>query len=246
MSWITAFDKPEVIAMLIMAPLLILLSYSLPRTRYLDHLEEIMIGSLIAGATILIFVAVMHRYGLSTSIALSKWGKLNGYPGVATNGRAAFDFLKDINLTWAQEVCMFMFVWMAKFGAAYGVRTGVHVGVDVALEQMESKSKHRVILFGLMCGALFTFIIGSFGTRFVWHLSHTDQTSPDLEMPMWLVYMAIPIGSYLMSFRFMQVAWTFSRTGELPHFDHAHVDGIQEAAATPIVPLDAVPAGGLK
>lgn len=245
MSWLTG-DHPEFVAMAVMAPLLIFLSYTLPRTKFLDHLEEILIGALICGATILIFVAVMHRYGLSTSINLAKWGKANDYPAVATWGRAAFDYLKGINLTWAQEVCMFMFVWMAKFGAAYGVRTGVHVGVDVALEQMQSKSKHRVILFGLMCGALFTFIIGSFGTRFVWHLSHTDQTSPDLEMPMWLVYLAIPVGSYLMSFRFMQVAWAFARTGELPKFDHAHVDGLDKNATAPIVPLDAIPAGGAK
>lgn len=29
-------------------------------------------------------------------------------------------------MSWAQELCIFMFVWMAKFGAAYGVRTGIH------------------------------------------------------------------------------------------------------------------------
>ena len=34
---------------------------------------------------------------------------------------------------WAQELCIYMFIWMAKFGAAYGVRTGIHVGVDVVV-----------------------------------------------------------------------------------------------------------------
>ena len=33
---------------------------------------------------------------------------------------------------------------------------------------------------------------------------------------MWIVYLAIPLGSYLMCFRFLQVAWSFWRTGELP------------------------------
>ena len=36
----------------------------------------------------------------------------------------------------------------------------------------------------------------------------------------------LPLGSYLMCFRFLQVAFTYWRTGELPHHDHAHVEGI--------------------
>ena len=42
--------------------------------------------------------------------------------------------------------------------------------------------------------------------------------------------LCIPLGSYLMCFRFLQVAFTFWRTGELPHHDHAHVEGIDVEA----------------
>ena len=52
-------------------------------------------------------------------------------------------------------------------------------------------------------------------------------TTPDLEWPTWVVYSAVPLGSYLMCFRFIQVGWKFIRSGELPHHDHAHVDGIE-------------------
>ena len=50
---------------------------------------------------------------------------------------------------------------------------------------------------------------------------------------MWIVYLAIPLGSYLMCFRFLQVAWTILRTGELPHHDETHVEGVEEAPAMP-------------
>jgi C4-dicarboxylate transporter DctQ subunit len=39
-----------------------------------------------------------------------------------------------------------------------------------------------------------------------------------------------------MCFRFLQVAWNFWRTGELPHHDHGHVDGLEEE--TPPVDVD--------
>ena len=44
---------------------------------------------------------------------------------------------------WAQELCIYMFVWMAKFGAAYGVRTGIHVGVDVLVNQLPPDMRAR-------------------------------------------------------------------------------------------------------
>ncbi len=197
--------------------------------RFLDRLEEIIISVLIGAATLLIFVAVVQRYGLSNTGALIGWANGHGMPWLADAARSAFKFLNSFNLTWAQEVCIYLFVWMAKFGAAYGVRTGIHVGVDILLNMLSPGKRYPMILFGLLAGALFTAIVGTLGAEFVWHISHTEQTSPDLEIPMWIVYLAIPLGSYLMCFRFLQVAWTFARTGELPHHDHGHVEGIGDA-----------------
>src|SRR5579859_7390837 len=181
--------------------------------KVLDRLEETPIAFLIGGATLLIFAAVAHRYALDLS---AKW-----------HWDALYDQLFKLNLSWAQELCIFMFVWMAKFGAAYGVRTGVHVGVDVVVNSLSIRSKKQVILFGLLCGAFFTFVVGSFGARFVTHMFETGQRSYDLEAPMWIVYLAIPLGSYLMCFRFLQVAFAFWRTGELPHTDESHVEGVE-------------------
>ena len=90
--------------------------------------------------------------------------------------------------------------------------------------------------YDLLAGASFTAIVGTLGANYVWAIGHTDQTSPDMELPLWLVYLCIPCGSYLMCFRFLQVAWTFFRTGELPKHDVAHVEGIDGATAVFAVP----------
>lgn len=192
----------------------------------LNRLEEWLITILMGAATIIIFVAVVHRY-------------LTGFPIPVLQ-----NILLKINMGWAQELCIIMFVWMAKFGAAYGVRTGIHVGVDVLINRLDGKKRAKFILFGLCAGAVFTSIIAVLGGSFVWengaHYAFfnafgldTDglfpgPTTPDLEWPTWLVYSAIPLGSALMSFRFLQAAWNFIKTGELPHYDHGHVDGLDE------------------
>ena len=189
--------------------------------KILDRLEEIIISLLIGGATVLIFVAVLHRYGSTVPFL--------------------FPYLHDIDMTWAQELCIYMFVWMAKFGAAYGLRQGVHVGVDVLVNRLGINHRFKVILFGLLSGAIFTGIIATLGASFVWDLSETDSRSNDLEAPKWIVYLAIPLGSGLMCFRFLQVAWVFWRTGEVPHNSHK-VDGIDEEVPA-LHPQGGVPHG---
>ncbi|MBI3434201.1 MAG: TRAP transporter small permease [Proteobacteria bacterium] len=174
--------------------------------KVLDRLEEILIATLIAAATLIIFVAVVHRYGAGVPLL---------YP-----------YLFWIDLSWAQELCIYMFVWMAKFGAAYGVRTGIHVGVDVLVNLLSPERRRKVVLFSLFCGALFTFIVGTMGAKFVIELYPTGQVSPDMEIPRWFVFACVPLGSYLMCFRFLQVAWTFWHTGDLPRHDPGRVEGV--------------------
>ena len=185
--------------------------------RFLNHLEEWLIAFLMGAATLVIFAAVVHRYA-------------SGLPYIQ-------DYTVRIDVSWAQELCIFMFVWMAKFGAAYGVRTGIHVGVDVIIRKLTGTPQKMLVLFGLLAGALFTGTVATLGANFVWAIGHTDQTSADLEVPMWIVYLCVPLGSSLMCYRFLQVAWTYWRTGELPHHDHAHVEGIEDSAAV-AVPSD--------
>lgn len=205
----------------------------------LNHLEEWLIATLIAAATGLIFIAVMHRYGAGESIVLSRWATAHGMTWLATLSMTVFTFLSELDLSWAQELCIYMFIWMAKFGAAYGVRTGIHVGVDLLVNRLPEHSRKHVILFALLCGALFTGMIAAFGASFVKEMFHTGQQSNDLEAPMWFVYLAIPLGSGLMCFRFLQVSWFYYWTGELPHHDETHVEGVEADVSPALHPQPA-------
>jgi TRAP-type C4-dicarboxylate transport system permease small subunit len=199
--------------------------------RALDRLEEWLIATLMAAATCITFVAVVHRYGASNSAALAAWATVHGLPWLSVAADWLYTFLTGINLSWAQELATYMFVWMAKFGAALGVRTGIHVGVDVLVDRLGPTARKPVIVFALMCGALFTGVIGSLGAIYVYELD-PDQVSQELEWPSWMIYLCIPLGSYLMCFRFLQVMRRFVRTGEIPHHGHATAPG-RELAPEP-------------
>ena len=61
--------------------------------RILDRLEEFIIAALMGAATLLTFITVVHRFLVNIPIL---------YP-----------FLFPIRLAWSQELCIYMFIWMA-------------------------------------------------------------------------------------------------------------------------------------
>ncbi|HEX4585128.1 MAG TPA: TRAP transporter small permease [Burkholderiaceae bacterium] len=172
--------------------------------KLLDRLEETLIGTLMGIATLVIFASVVLRF-------------LSSVPYVQ-------DVAIRLSMTWAQELCIFLFVWMAKFGAAYGVRAGVHVGVDVLINRLAPRPRKVVVTIALLGGVLFTGVVGTLGAILVWEIAQTDQTSEDMELPMWIVYLCVPLGSYLMCFRFLQVVVGFLRTGRVPHRHPAPIE----------------------
>lgn len=154
--------------------------------KVLDLFEEIIISTLLAISTLLIFLSVLYRY-------------TSGYPII-------YQYTQHISFTWAQELSIYLLIWMAKFGASYGVRIGAHIGVDVLVRTLSKPWQYSFHLFGYLGGVFFTLIVAVLGTRFVHFIYSTGQTSPDLQIPMWIVYLAVPVASAMMSYRFAQIA----------------------------------------
>ncbi|MFC3529424.1 TRAP transporter small permease [Paracoccus mangrovi] len=198
--------------------------------RILDRFEEILISLLMAAAVTLIFVAVVHRFSLGAAADLVGYGRSHDIAWLQSGARSLFKAINSIKLTWAQEVCIYLFVWMAKFGAAYGVRIGIHVGVDVLVERLKDPAKRIVTAIAMSGGIIFTAILVWIGTDFVYHVWLGGQTSPDLEIKMWIVYLAVPLGSALMCFRFIQALYWYLTTGYIAHHDLSSVEGVEEEA----------------
>ena len=164
--------------------------------RILDRLEETLIVTFMATATLVTFAAVVMRY------------------------------LGGTGISWAQELTIYLFIWMAKFGAAYGVRTGIHIGVDFVVNAARPSLKRFLIITAMSLGVVFTGVIAFFGARWVIFIYGTGQISPDLEWPMWVIYLAIPFGSGLMCYRFIQAMLLFFRSGHIHTHGYAEEDSI--------------------
>ena len=142
-----------------------------------DRLEEGFIALLLAAMTMLTFVNVVLRYGFNSG------------------------------MTWSMEITEFLFAWLVLFGMSYGVKVGSHIGVD-ALVQLFAKPAQRItgIFVALVCMSYAALILyGGWESMTFYHMIGIE--AEDSPIPMWVVYLILPLGGALLLFRLGQVLW---------------------------------------
>lgn len=119
--------------------------------------------------------------------------------------QVVFRFVFHNSLTWTEELARYLLVWSTFIGASLGVKKGAHIGVEAFKLVLPPKAKRFVeyisIIFCLgFCGVVFKESIVILSKQL-----STGQTSPAIGIPMWVPYLAITVGTFLMMFRFIEV-----------------------------------------
>ncbi len=111
-----------------------------------------------------------------------------------------------IALSWAAELTRYAIVWLVFIGGAIGARSGAHISIDVLGAILPPRAAHRLVQVAALIAAGTTAMVAWYGWMLVGQMRQFGQTSASLEWPMWVVYLAIPVGCCLMTLRFIQNA----------------------------------------
>jgi len=108
------------------------------------------------------------------------------------------------SFSWGSELAQYLHIWQIWIGASLAVRMQAHVRVDVFINLLPLKMRRYLNLLGLLCWFFFAGFLAYEGSKYVMEVLATGQTSPSLHVPMWIPYLAIPIGGSLMIIRLIQ------------------------------------------
>ena len=149
--------------------------------RILSWIEIAFIGAALAFASALLFVNVVLRYV----------------------------FLAPIS--WAEELSLYLIVWIVFIGSSVAVRTRGHIAVDLLPVVLSPANRQRLALAiaALMLIFLATFFY--YSGLHVLRVQSSGQVTPVMQGPMWLTYLAMPVGSALMFLRTAQLVWQMLR-----------------------------------
>jgi C4-dicarboxylate transporter DctQ subunit len=102
-------------------------------------------------------------------------------------------YLLNIAVTGTEEIGVFAQCWMALVGAGVAVRMRAHVAVEIFVQALPLRIA-QLLSIALAIGALAFLAVVFWGSLKLMEIGKI-QTSPALGIPMWTMYLALPIGS---------------------------------------------------
>ena len=103
----------------------------------------------------------------------------------------ALRFLTDESILWVEEVSRYLMIWLTFLGAGVVLRYGGHIGIDTLQDSFPRQAPAiRVLIFVLLLG-FFGFMVW-IGTRYA--MLTWGQTTPVMQIPVGVVYLAMPVG----------------------------------------------------
>lgn len=143
--------------------------------RLLDEkLEEWILAATMVVMVVLIFVQVITRYIFESS------------------------------LSWSEELARYVHIWQIWIGASLAIRKKEHIKVEAFKKLFKEKGQKIIELISLILWFTLAVFLAVAGTDLVTTMFARGQDSPAMQMPMWAIYSAIPIGGFLMSIRLIQ------------------------------------------
>lgn len=111
-----------------------------------------------------------------------------------------------VSLAWAGELALYLMVWIMCIGASAAVRSRSHIAVGLIADRLKGKPA-RVVSVAVLFFC-FLLCVGAFilGIDYVHMTYTTGLQSVAVKMPMWTVYVALPVASALMAVRVILLA----------------------------------------
>lgn len=116
--------------------------------------------------------------------------------------------------SWAEELIRYLMIWITFVGGSVCVRKGAHIRMDFLMTLLPSWSHKWLDSAVYALAAAFCAALTLYGVKLVLFTIKLKQTSPALCIPMWIPYLAVPIGSALMTFGFARGVVMAFRGGE--------------------------------
>ncbi len=142
--------------------------------KIIENLDEYILMAMLSASTLLIFFQVVMRYVFMDS------------------------------LSWSEELARYMYVWQTWIASSYAVKMGRHLRITSVVDKAKGRARVLLELFVIVLWLAFSVFLCFKAAELCKMIFDQQQTSPAMNLPMWLAYMAVPTGTALMAIRLVQ------------------------------------------
>lgn len=111
------------------------------------------------------------------------------------------------SLAFADEVNQALLVLITFIGIGYGVRRARHIRMSALYDQLTGKVRKTLMVFIALATAALLFALAWFAAQYAWHIYHLGSVTPALRMPLYVVYLWVPVGLTLGAIQYLLAVW---------------------------------------
>ena len=105
-------------------------------------------------------------------------------------------------LDWAEEFMRYCSVWITFLGMAVCAEDDLHVGVDIVYQLSKTRARKILKIICMIGACVFCALFTYACVKYVLMAYTNTQKSPVMLVPLWTIYMVLPIGSAISTIQY--------------------------------------------
>jgi C4-dicarboxylate transporter, DctQ subunit len=106
--------------------------------------------------------------------------------------------------SWTEELARYIHIFQVWIGASYAVKLRQHIRVEAFITRFHGTPRKILEGLGVLIWFFISLFLAVFGTSLVLSSIEHGQVTPALLIPMWIPYLAVPLGGAGMAIRLIQ------------------------------------------
>lgn len=115
-----------------------------------------------------------------------------------------FRYVINYSIVWTEELARYILIWIAWISASYAIREKQHIRIETIKKLLPVKGRIVVEVIVLVLWSVFSTFLAVEGMKIVLNIQAGGQGSPIMGIPMWIIYLVLPITGILMVIRILQ------------------------------------------
>lgn len=107
---------------------------------------------------------------------------------------------------WVEEVYKYCVIWGVLIGGAAALRHKKHIAVDLLYAVLPVRGKKAVNVLASVIGLVFSVVFLALSLQLVLRNHASGQVSMDVGIPLWIVYLVLPLTGLLLARQFAEDA----------------------------------------
>ena len=110
----------------------------------------------------------------------------------------------NYSITWASELTVYLFLWSMFFAVAYCFKIDEHISIGLLVEKVNKKTAKIMMIVTKIISIIFLSVVAYYGYEYLLLVIDLEETSVDLEIPMWIPYLVIPVSFAFSAYMVME------------------------------------------